>query len=209
MVDLCFVFDTTGSMDNKIDALVACMVDFVTQLSDLWLDWRISVVPFGDLTVPGDRIVDDLPFVTSQSVAESMLRAMPRFSGGGNTGESSIEALESALGKPYRPEAVTMLILITDEPALFGQRSDSVVLQMLLDANAILFTVTGDEPYYRRWAEATGGMWREINLTLDAADIIALLRQIAGRVATVAYEVHALAQGSVETYRSLNRGEGT
>jgi hypothetical protein len=32
LTDICIVFDTTGSMRDKIDGLVNCMTDFVDQL---------------------------------------------------------------------------------------------------------------------------------------------------------------------------------
>src|SRR5580693_7478207 len=79
LVDIAVVFDTTGSMDDKISGLVACMVSFVEELAQLRLDWRFTVVPFGDLTVPGDRIVSDLPFVSEQTAAQDLVRSMPRF----------------------------------------------------------------------------------------------------------------------------------
>src|SRR4051812_19081147 len=61
-VDVCFVFDTTGSMSNKIDGLVQTMDQLVTELAKLALDWRVTTVPFGDLSIPGDRVVNDAPF---------------------------------------------------------------------------------------------------------------------------------------------------
>src|SRR5690348_16944400 len=79
-VDICFVFDTTGSMSDKIDGLTRCMVEFVGALAELALNWRITAVPFGDLTVKGDRVVGDLPFVNTRAQAEDMLRTLPRFS---------------------------------------------------------------------------------------------------------------------------------
>jgi hypothetical protein len=89
-VDVCFVFDTTGSMSDKIDGLVQAMDRLVGELGRLALDWRVTTVAFGDLTIPGDRIVDDMPFVRTVKEASAQLRSMPRFSGGGNMGESSV-----------------------------------------------------------------------------------------------------------------------
>jgi len=47
-----------------------------------------------------------------------MLRRLPRFSGGSNVGESSLEAVLAGLAKPYRPDAVIVLVVLTDEPPL-------------------------------------------------------------------------------------------
>lgn len=206
-VDLCFVFDTTGSMSNKIEGLISCMVDFVRELAALSLDWRVSVVPFGDLTVPGDTIVGNLPFVNERSAAEALLRKMPRNSGGGNTGESSIEAVQAALAKDHRPEAVKIFIILTDEPALQGSRSPGAIAEDLQASETIAFVVSPDLDYFRAWADSTGGAWFPIASAVDTGAILALLRQLAARVATVAHEVHALAGGSVKAYLALERGE--
>lgn len=206
-VDVCFVFDTTGSMSDKIDGLIGCMVDFVRELATLALDWRMTVVPFGDLTIPGDRIVSDNPWVDERESAEAQLRGMPRNNGGGNLGESAIEALDAALAKAYRPGAVKMLILLTDEPALIGQRTPEAVRGDLLRREFMLFAMTQDQPYFRQWAESTGGSWFPIASAVDTSSIVSVLRELASRIAVVAHEVHALAAGSVKQYLALERGD--
>lgn len=203
MVDLCFVFDTTGSMSDKIEGLVACMVDFVRELASLSLDWRASVVPFGDLTVGGDRIVADLPFTSDREAAERMLREMPRNSGGGNEGESVLEAVEAALAKPYRQGAVKVFVVLTDEPALTGRRTPRTVEGALRRAEVICFVASPPLPYYRSWAEATGGAWYGIGPSLDPSEIVRFLRGLARDVARVASDVHTLAGGSVARYLEL------
>lgn len=207
-VDICFVFDTTGSMSDKIDGLITCMVDFVRELSTLALDWRVSVVPFGDLTIPGDKIVATNPFVSERAAAEAQLQQMPRNSGGGNEGESAIEAIHAALQKSYRPHSVKMIILLTDEPALLGQRTDRDVERDLLRREFMLFSFAPDIPYYRSWADATGGSWYSITKAADTTTILRVLRELAARVALVAHKVHALAAGSVSGYLALERGKG-
>lgn len=203
MVDLCFVFDTTGSMSDKIDGLVECMVDFVRELAGLALDWRVSVVPFGDLTVPGDTIVADLPCTSDRAAAERMLRAMPRNHGGGNDGESVLEAIRAALGKPYRPGAVKVFIVLTDEPALEGQLTTRRIEQDLLRAEVIAFVASPALGYYRRWADVSGGAWFEIGESLDYGAIVKTLRGLAKQLALVASRVHSIAGGSVAAYRAL------
>lgn len=206
-VDFCFVFDTTGSMSDKIDGLVACMVDFVRELDSLSLDWRISVLPFGDLTVQGDRIVADKPFVNDRRAAEAELRQMVRNSGGGNRGESAIEAMRAALMKPYLQDAVKILILLTDEPALGAAANADSLERSLLDEEFIAFIVAPDFPYYRRWADASGGSWLLISSAVDTTAILNLLRELATHLVQVAHEVHALAGGSVKAYRELGQGD--
>jgi hypothetical protein len=127
MADICIVFGTTGSMSDKIAGLIGCMSGFVDQLGKLSLDWRISVVPFGDLTVPGDAVMTDLAFVRSVEQAQQQLRQMPRFSGGANLGESAMEGMLGAIRKPWRQGAVKIVVLLTDEPALGEERSQQVL----------------------------------------------------------------------------------
>lgn len=206
-VDLCFVFDTTGSMSNKIDGLVRCTVDLVRELDRLNLDWRVATVPFGDLTVEGDRIVADLPFVSDRMGAEAQLRGMPRFSGGGNEGESAIEAMQQAMARQYRRDAVKVLVLLTDEPALEpGQTTTSDVMRRLQEAETICFVASPDLPYYRTWATANGGSWFPISASMDLSAVVALLRSLVKRVATVAHAVHEVGQGSVRRYLELTSG---
>src|SRR5450759_5464107 len=104
--DLVFVIDTTGSMNDKIDALIQTCQSFVDKLATRRIDWVAAVVGFGDLTVEGDRIVAT-PFSSSADRVKALLRGLPRYSGGGNEGESSLEALQAALDQPgYRADAM-------------------------------------------------------------------------------------------------------
>jgi hypothetical protein len=205
MADICIVFDTTGSMSGKIEGLIDCMAGFADDLAGLSLDWRLSVLPFGDLTVPGDRIDAGLPFVASAAEATSQLRAMPRFAGGGNGGESSIEALFSAIAKPWRPKAVRVVVLLTDEAALGADRAEEV-LSRLNSAEIICFVASPEYGYYRSWAAKTGGHWVKISQSMDTRDILSLLRGLVKDVAKAASDMHAIAGGSYRKYLELTTG---
>lgn len=207
MVDIRFVFDTTGSMSDKIRGLVRCVGELVAELSSLDLDWRMVIVPFGDLTVPGDRIETGFPLVDTCKAAQAQLRSMPRFSGGGNSGESAIEAMLAALARPWRPRAVKVVVLITDEPALVSQRArPEMVAEELRQHDAICFVASPDLPYYRAWAADNGGRWLVIGPSMDTGHLLGLLRSLVVDVATVAGQVHLLAGGSVRRYRELTSG---
>jgi hypothetical protein len=199
-VDLCFVFDTTGSMSDKIDGLVRCMDTLVAELGGMALDWRMTTVPFGDLTVKGDRVLGDEPFVTTVAAASKQLRSMPKFSGGGNIGESSIEAMLEACRKSYRPHAVKVLVLITDEPALGHEQGQHAVHSALADLDAACFTVAPDTPYFKQWATEHGGEWRHVNVSVDTKAIMQLFTSLLARVVNVADRIHRLGGGSVRAY---------
>lgn len=202
LVDICLVFDTTGSMSDKIDGLVSCMTGFVDRLAELGLDWRITTVPFGDLTVEGDRVVGRLPFVHSVIAAKALIRRMPRFSGGTNDGESSIEAMRAALSKPWRDRAVKILVLLTDEPAVGAERAQGIS-QAIRRNEAICFCVTPDTAYYQTWSGESGGSWVQISANMDTSVLLAKLRSLVNDVATVAADVHAVAGGSVRRYLEI------
>jgi von Willebrand factor type A domain len=202
LVDICVVFDTTGSMSGKIKGLINSMTDFVDQLGRVALDWRISVLPFGDLTIRGDRVVTSLPFVNTAERAKKQLREMPRFSGGGNVGESSIEAVLGAASKPWRDGAVRIVILLTDEPALKPERSEEV-LATLLSSEIITFVASPDHEYYKDWAERTEGEWFRIGKSMDTGALMDLLHRLVGDVAAVAAEVIEKAGGNYGEYLRL------
>jgi hypothetical protein len=207
-VDVCFVFDTTGSMSSKISGLIACMVDFVGELSELELNWRITTVPYGDLTVSGDRVVADLPFVRSYADAVQQLNAMPRFGGGGNYGESTLEAVVAALGKPFRPFAVPVLVVLTDEPPLTEDLSVAEVGEQITIREAICFVASPDLPGYRKWAEDNGGRWYKIDQRVDTTQILKYLRSLVRELPQVAQEVHELGGGSVRRYLEEKQEKG-
>jgi hypothetical protein len=186
-------------MSGKIKGLINSMTDFVDQLGRVALDWRISVLPFGDLTINGDRVVTDLPFVTTAEEAKKQLRDMPRFSGGGNVGESSIEAVLGATAKPWRDGAVRIVILLTDEPALEPERSDEV-LGTLLSTEIITFVASPDHDYYKSWAARTEGEWFRIGQSMDTEALMDLLHRLVGDVAAVAADVIEKAGGNHGEY---------
>ena len=205
--DICFVFDTTGSMSDKIDGLIACLTAFVQDLVRLGIDWRVTAVPFGDLTIPGDRVVGGLPFETDAPGAIRMLRAMPRFHGGGNEGESSADAMITALAKPYRRGAVKILVLLTDEPALRSPNASfEMVASRLRATETVCFVASPDRPYFRDWAARNGGAWYLIGQTMETGSLLALLRGLLKKVPQVAHDVHAIAGGSVARYLALGPG---
>lgn len=208
--DLVFVIDTTGSMNDKIDGLIESCESFVDRLATKRIDWAVAVVGFGDLTVEGDRIVAT-PFSSSAERVKALLRGLPRYSGGGNEGESSLEAVQAALRQPgFRADAMKVLVLITDEPALQKQLRPSTITGMLREAGAIVFVLSPDIKYFRSMALDTGGHWWKVESGGDFSKILAAFDRIATQVASTVEAVHTLTGGNVKEYLSLppsRRGE--
>ena len=140
--------------------------------------------------------------MASADEARRQLRAMPRFAGGGNEGESSIEALLAAIAKPWRPKAVRVVLLITDEPALGADRAKDV-LRRLNSAEIICFVASPDRDYFRSWASGAGGQWAMISQSMDTRDILKLLRGLVKDVAKAASDLHEIAGGSYRKYLEI------
>jgi hypothetical protein len=204
-IEVVFVFDTTGSMNDKIDGLVACTTALVGELDASGIDWSVTTVPFGDLTVVGDTIEEHLPWVTGVHQADAQIRGMRRNSGGGNYGESSFEALEAALAKQGRSGALRVLILLTDEPPLTHNLDPDAVLASVVAADVLCFVVADDLPVYRSLAERTGGQWFPIGSLVDMSSIVDQLAGIGRTVALRAAEVRQLG-GSPQAALELGRG---
>jgi hypothetical protein len=201
--DLVFVIDTTGSMNDKIDALIESCESFVDRLATRHIDWAAAIVGFGDLTVEGDRIVAT-SFSSSADRVKTLLRGLPRYSGGGNEGESSLEALQAALEQPgFRSDAMKVLILITDEPALQRKLRPAAMTGRLREAGAISFVLSPNLKYFRSMASDTGGQWWNVDSGGDFSQILATFDRIATKVASTVAAVHKLAGGNVQEYLSL------
>ena len=210
LADLTFVIDTTGSMNDKIDGLIESCESFVDRLATRRIDWSAAIVGFGDLTVEGDHIVAT-PFSSNAERVKALLRGLPRYSGGGNEGESSLEAVQAALNQPgYRAGAMKVVVLITDEPALQKQLRPSTITGRLREAGAIAFVLSPKIKYFRSMATDTGGEWWNVESGGDFSKILGVFDRIAMKVASTVAAVHRLTGGNVKEYLSLppsKRGE--
>lgn len=201
-IDVVFAIDTTGSMSDKIDGLLATCSRFVDELGKLALSHRLAIIAFGDLTVPGDDITV-FPFTQDIERVKATLRTVPRYSGGGNSGESSLEAVDKALALPFRPGAVRALILITDEPALQHHFRVGDIIQRLVQGETLAFVVSLGEDYYRSMAEKTGGTWYEVSSDTDFTGLLDIFKTLAVKLSSVVDDVYRLGGGSVSRYLQI------
>lgn len=206
-VDLVFVIDTTGSMSDKIEGLLNTCTKFVDEFAALRLDHRIGIVAFGDLTVEGDRIVAT-KFTNNIETTKESLSKIPRYSGGGNEGESSFDAMDKAMARPFRQEAVKVLVLITDEP---GLEHDNItareIIRRLEQEEFLTFVVATPDNYYKEMGEKSGGKWYQVSGSSDFTDLLDTFREMAKKVSKVVADVHKLGQGSVKDYLRLKASE--
>ena len=117
-LDIVFVLDVTNSMDPQIAGVRDGVGEFVKALKDRELEARIAMVAFRDI------IYDDVPFEVLKFKGEPFTTDTKAFSvevgklkamGGGDDPESSLDALVLASKQPFRPGALRVLILITDD----------------------------------------------------------------------------------------------
>jgi len=201
-IDLVFVIDTTGSMSDKIEGLIATCSRFVDDLANLSLSHRIAVVAFGDLTVPGDDITVSSFTDEVQSVKRT-LSTVPRYGGGGNEGESSLEALDRALTLPFRPNVVKVFVLITDDLALQHQISAKSITKRLEQREMLTFVVSPPQDYFQEMAHRTGGVWYPISAGADFSAILDLFKNLATKLSSVAADVYRIGNGSVSKYLQI------
>lgn len=206
-VDLVFVIDTTGSMSDKIKGLLQTCARFVDRFGRLEMDARIAIVAFGDLTVKSDKIVAT-GFTNNLQTTKASLQKIPRFSGGGNRGESSLEALQKAMGLGFRDGVVKVLVLITDEPALQNRNLKvPVVIEQLRETECLTFVVSPPEKYFKDMAAQTGGKWYKVSAHTDFTDLLEMFGDIASRVSDTVADVYRISDGRVADYLRLNPPE--
>ncbi len=205
-VDLVFVIDTTGSMSDKIESLLATCARFVEDFNALQLNHRIAIVSFGDLTVRGDRI-QNTAFTSNVEITKKSLQHIPRNSGGGNEGESALEALERALSLPYRPDAVKAIVLITDEPAHQHRIRADEMINRLVEREFLVFVASPPHSYYKELASRNGGKWYKISAHTRFNDLLDLFRDLARKVSQVVFDVYQVGDGSVADYLRLKPPE--
>ncbi|HTP08471.1 MAG TPA: vWA domain-containing protein [Anaerolineae bacterium] len=201
-IDLVFVIDTTGSMSDKIESLLATCSRFADDFNALHLNQRIAIVSFGDLRVEGDKI-QNTAFTSSVEVTKKSLQNIPRNNGGGNEGESSLEALERALSLPFRSGAVKAIVLITDEPADQHHLHAEEMMGRLTEREMLVFVASPPYKYFQRMALRNGGQWYRISAHTNFNDLLKIFRDLAQKVSQVASDVYRISDGSVADYLRL------
>lgn len=106
----------------------------------------------------------------------------------------------AALGRDLRPNAVKVVVLVTDEPALGPPALHAEVGRRLSSVEAVCFTIAPDCSYFREWARDHGGTWQPIGMTIDAAALTQVFEDAMRSAVMVADAVHTHHGGSVRRY---------
>lgn len=117
-VDVLFALDRTGSMGNELSGLKESIQSFAAEFAARSLEARIGLLTFGDrscgeepevLRIHGETFTQDMEAFRNGVAALSI-------DGGGDEPESSMDALSLASQSPFAPDAIKVVILITDAP---------------------------------------------------------------------------------------------
>jgi len=204
-VDIVFVIDTTGSMNDKIEGLLWTCGQFVDEAKNMDLDANFALVSFGDVSVVGggDTIDTVVPLTENLEKIKYGLTHIPRNKGFGNEGETPFEAIQQALKLEYRSNAVKVLILITDEPAIQREITATSITNRLANLEFLVFVIATEDEYYKNMAHKNGGVWKGISADTNLSEILEIFREMAKKVSSIAKDVHLLGEGSVKEYLKL------
>ncbi len=119
LADVVFVLDVTSSMQWAIDDLKNGIGKFAEALGKARINFRLALVTFQDITVPGERVTviefNGDPFTSDPTVFRDEVSRL-RASGGDDIPESSLEAVTAAAKLSFRKDATKILLLVTDAP---------------------------------------------------------------------------------------------
>jgi hypothetical protein len=174
--DIMFVVDSTGSMGDDIDNVARNINDFVTRLKTEYdVAANFALVEFKDIEVNGldsTKIVKNGAYNWYYNV-DAYREAINGIyvSGGGDSPESDIDALEMArLIEDWRTPASKFIILVTDENYKINSRYDGIdsmsIMAKRLAASGIITSVVSAAYYeelYRELYTTTGGLFADIN----------------------------------------------
>lgn len=193
-------------MEGNINGLIKSMQTFTSALEEEKLNWRFSTVPFGDLQIPGDRVVTTMPWVDDVPRAQTQLQSMPRFNGGGNYGESSLEAMHAALSRNFRKDALRVVVLITDDTPHTLKHSVHSITKDLVKQDVLCFVVAEHENIYLPFVRETGGTMTRISSKIDTSHFMSLFRKVATDISKRTVAVKSIGNGSPQRLLEIERG---
>jgi len=183
-VDIVFVFDTTGSMDDEIEGVKNTSIAFADKLRDSNRDFRLGLVAFGD-EIREVRNKDSTLTANAEEFKGWIGRL--RADGGGDDPEISLDAVKRATQMSYRDGTQKVLILITDasphqkgDGTRFSQVIPGELVEQLRDQGFTVYAVAYDHPHFRRLVSETGGEFYDIHRERDFTGII---EKIGGLIA--------------------------
>jgi len=210
-VDIVFVLDVTESMQPYIDAVKQNIIQFAQDLAANNRDYRLGLVTFEDYVISQypDCNCEYRNIMTSDVQKFTGWVGTLHAGGGGDIPEDQLDALAYAASFPFRPEAQSIVILVTDAPSHKAgdgpdREGDSAYQLHHPDPNADVTEETGDKvaaimqkngltlyavapppfiaPEYAEVVEATHG--KLYNIVSEEGRFSELVREIGHSIAT-------------------------
>ena len=161
--DVIFVIDSTGSMSGPISNVRENIVVFSDYLAELGVDVRVGIVEYKDIYEDGKNSTHNYGFYYDLEEFKQVLCDF-YVSGGGDSDETAVDALEVMRNSEFRSGVNKYAILITDAGYKNGTLGDAgytmeQVIEELQRQNICTSVVTASSNYseYQQLAEATGG----------------------------------------------------
>ncbi len=183
-VDIVFVFDTTGSMRQEVDAVTETCIKFAQELEAKGRNYRLGLITFWDdvreVYGPGGDLTDD-----AQNF-KAWIEDVEIIPGSGDdVPENDFGALKRGSQLSFRSDTQRIFILITDAPPhYYGDDPDSDVefddpdldpdriLDILAEQTITVYAVADNHSDFRRLARETGGQFYDIAEEPDFTGII-------------------------------------
>lgn len=183
-INLAFVIDTTGSMQDEIDAVVANLNQFVDEIAATKAILRISLIDYKDIYADGDGSTV-LHYAPSKSIwfenadVEALKGEISKLvvDGGGDGPESVVDALANVADPEimnFNSAAAKFAFLVTDADYKEGSNHEIKTMEQLisnLQKYDIATTVITEKDYfdvYKDLTLQTGGT--RINIRTDFAN---------------------------------------
>jgi Mg-chelatase subunit ChlD/menaquinone-dependent protoporphyrinogen IX oxidase len=113
-VDICFTFDTTGSMSSQINSTKQRIVAFIESLTKMCDGPRFALIPYKDYSDKPVVVIHD--FSSDIAGIKQKVDQM-NASGGGDTPEAVGYAMQATLQDlSWRPDVIKICVIIADAP---------------------------------------------------------------------------------------------
>ncbi len=150
-VDIVFLLDLSGSMENNLRALGQNLSGMMQELQSRDTDATFGIVKFKRALFVLFKQTTDV---------EAYERLLRNLSVGGD--EHALDAMDRAATKvKFRPDAQRRFVLITDEP-LKGDPPLAQLLPRLIGEGIVVDVIGLNDPGHRILARRTGGTWHRI-----------------------------------------------
>jgi PGF-CTERM protein len=207
-VDVVFVFDDTGSMDEEIDGMQRAVKNFTDQVDER-RDARFALVSFKD------DVETDAGYTDNATELKTAVDALVA-DGGDDRAEDNLDALNTGIELPTRPNAQKVLIDITDAPTHYRGDGDGFSnwtmpeIETKIESQGYTYiavspdvSVSGptepDDDNKKKLAENTNGLFIDIAEASTAEDFSEVIDEIGARLSTtwvVEYETTDLVRGA-------------